>query len=72
MFCFPQSGFNDCTWLAEIPILDLMTKGRTKKEAYRMVADMLETMVNKEGFNTDIVINESAIPGERGGHPLKS
>ncbi len=41
-------------WLAEIPILDLMTQGRTKEEAYRMVADMLETMVNKEGFSVEI------------------
>ena len=41
-------------WLAEIPILDLMTQGMTKKEAYEMVADMLETMVNKEGFNVRI------------------
>ena len=37
-------------WLIEIPILDLMTQGKTKKEAYEMVADMLETMVNKKGF----------------------
>ena len=37
-------------WLAEIQILDLMTQGHTKKEAYEMVADMLETLVNKEGF----------------------
>ncbi len=41
-------------WLAEIPILDLMTQGRTKKEAYEMVADMLETMVNKENFKIDV------------------
>jgi len=41
-------------WLAEIPILDLMTQGRTKKDAYAMVADMLETMVNKKGFKIDI------------------
>jgi predicted RNase H-like HicB family nuclease len=41
-------------WLAEIPILDLMTQGRTKKEAYEMVVDMLETMVNKEGFSIDL------------------
>ena len=41
-------------WLAEIPILDLMTQGRTKKEAYEMVADMLETMVNKEGFKIEV------------------
>ncbi len=41
-------------WLAEIPILDLMTQGHTKKEAYAMVADMVETMVNKEGFKIEI------------------
>lgn len=41
-------------WLAEIPILDLMTQGRTKKEAYEMVADMLETMVNKEEFKVKV------------------
>ena len=41
-------------WLAEIPILDLITQGRTKQEAYEMVADMLETMVNKEEFRVNI------------------
>ena len=41
-------------WLAEIPILDLMTQGRTKKEAYEMVADMVETMVNKKGFKVEV------------------
>ncbi|MFH0728982.1 MAG: helix-turn-helix domain-containing protein [Pseudomonadota bacterium] len=37
-------------WLAEIPILDLMTQGRTKKEAFEMVADMLESLLNKKDF----------------------
>ncbi len=37
-------------WLAEIPILDLMTKGHTKGEAYEMVVDMLETLINKKEF----------------------
>jgi predicted RNase H-like HicB family nuclease len=41
-------------WLAKIPILDLMTQGRTKKEAYEMVADMLESLINKEGFKAKI------------------
>jgi len=41
-------------WLAEVPILDLITQGRTKKEAYDMVADMLESLVNKEGFKVEI------------------
>ncbi|BBO88487.1 helix-turn-helix domain-containing protein [Desulfosarcina ovata] len=41
-------------WLAEIPILDLMTQGRTKKEAYLMVADMIETLVNRDGFKVTV------------------
>lgn len=41
-------------WLAEIPILDLMTQGRTKKETYEMVADMLETLVNETTFKADV------------------
>jgi DNA-binding transcriptional regulator YiaG len=35
-------------------MLDLMTQGRTKKEAYEMVADMLESMVNKAGFEVKV------------------
>ena len=45
-------------WLAEIPILDLMPQGRTKKEAYKMVADMLESLVNKEDFKVNVYIGE--------------
>jgi hypothetical protein len=52
-------------WLAEIPILDLMTQGRTKKEAYEMVVDMLKTMVNKEDFNTELFKTENGKSGVR-------
>jgi len=45
-------------WLAEVPILDLMTQGRTKKEAYDMVADMLESLVDKEGFKIEVYKGE--------------
>ena len=41
-------------WLAEIPILDLMTQGRTKREAYEMVADMIDTMVNQKDFEITV------------------
>ena len=41
-------------WLAEIPILDLMTQGRTKREAYEMVADILDTMVNQKDFEITV------------------
>jgi predicted RNase H-like HicB family nuclease len=41
-------------WLAEIPLLDALTQGRTRKEALEMAADWLETMVNRDGFKAEI------------------
>jgi hypothetical protein len=41
-------------WLAEIPLLDAMTQGRTRAEALEMIVDWLETMVNRPGFRADV------------------
>jgi DNA-binding XRE family transcriptional regulator/predicted RNase H-like HicB family nuclease len=41
-------------WAIEVPILDVVTQGRTKKEAYAMVADAIETLVNKKGFKVQV------------------
>lgn len=41
-------------WLAEIPLLDAMTQGRTRKEALAMIADWVETMVNRRGFRAKV------------------
>ena len=41
-------------WLAEIPILDAMTQGRTRQEAFAMVADLLETLVHRPGFTVHV------------------
>ena len=41
-------------WLAEIPMLEGLTQGRTRKEALAMAADWLETMVNRDGFRAEI------------------
>ena len=41
-------------WLAEIPLLDAMSQGRTRKEALEMIADWLETMVNRRGFRAQV------------------
>lgn len=41
-------------WLAEIPLLEAMTQGRSKKEALTMIADWLETTVNKRGFRAEV------------------
>lgn len=38
-------------WLAEVPILDAMTQGHTKKEALAMVEDLLETLANRPSFS---------------------
>src|ERR1043166_6596839 len=41
-------------WLAEIPLLDAATQGRTRAEALAMIADWLETMVNKPHFRAEV------------------
>ena len=41
-------------WIAEIPLLDAMTQGRTRKEAHEMAADLVETLVDREGFEARV------------------
>src|SRR5437764_13290214 len=41
-------------WLAEIPLLDAATQGRTRAEALTMIADWLETMVNRPDFKAEV------------------
>ena len=41
-------------WLAEIPILDAMTQGYTREEAYRMVKDLLETLADRPEFSVEV------------------
>ncbi len=43
-------------WLAEIPVLDVMTQGYSRKEAIEMVADLVETMANAEDFQADVFL----------------
>jgi len=37
-------------WAIEVPILSIVTQGRTKNEAYEMIVDAIESLANKEGF----------------------
>ena len=37
-------------WLAEIPAFDAITQGRTKREAFAMAEDLIETMADTQGF----------------------
>lgn len=41
-------------WLVEIPVLDAMTQGRTKKEAFEMAADLVESLVDVKGFAVEV------------------
>lgn len=41
-------------WLAELPLLDAMTQGHTRKEAYAMVEDLLESLANRSGFKVTV------------------
>lgn len=41
-------------WLAEIPLLNAMTQGRTRKEALEMIGDWLETMVDHRDFRAEV------------------
>src|SRR4030042_5082392 len=42
------------SWAIEIPILDIATQGRTRKEAYEMIADAVGSLVNKKGFEVRV------------------
>jgi hypothetical protein len=38
-------------WLAEVPVFDALTQGRSRKEALAMIVDWFETMVDRKGFH---------------------
>jgi ribosome-binding protein aMBF1 (putative translation factor) len=42
-------------WLAEVPLLDVLTQGRTQKEAYEMIRDAIEALVNRKGFSVEVI-----------------
>ncbi len=42
-------------WLAEVPMLDALTQGRSRAHAFRMMADLVQTMADKKGFHVAIV-----------------
>ncbi len=41
-------------WLADMPLLDAMTQSHTRKEAFGMAKDLLETLVNRPGFSVTV------------------
>ena len=53
-------------WLAELPLFDAMTQGHTRKEAYVMVEDLLESLANRPGFKVTVH------PGKQGDFEISS
>jgi transcriptional regulator with XRE-family HTH domain len=47
-------------WLVEVPLLDVMTQGRTRDEAQAMIADAIEALVGEESFKVEVF----ALPGD--------
>jgi predicted RNase H-like HicB family nuclease/DNA-binding XRE family transcriptional regulator len=41
-------------WFIEVPALNVMTQGHTRKEALEMIADAIESLVNESGFKVDV------------------
>jgi hypothetical protein len=43
-------------WLAEVHDLDLVTQGRSRKDAATMLADAIESLVNRDDFRVQVKI----------------
>ena len=41
-------------WAIEVPMLGITTQGLTKRDAFEMIADAIESLVNKDGFAIDV------------------
>ena len=41
-------------WAVEVPLLDVVSQGHTKKDALEMIADAIESLTSKTGFRVDI------------------
>lgn len=41
-------------WLIEVPALAAMTQGRSRDEAFEMIRDLIETMVDEPGFEVTV------------------
>jgi hypothetical protein len=41
-------------WAVEVPILEVVTQGRTKKDALLMIADAIESLADRPGFKLEV------------------
>jgi predicted RNase H-like HicB family nuclease/DNA-binding XRE family transcriptional regulator len=42
-------------WLAEVPLFDAMTQGRTRREALEMIADWFTSIVEEPSFDVQVI-----------------
>ena len=43
-------------WLAEVPLFEAMTQGRSRREALEMIEDWFVSMVNRPGFAVEAML----------------
>jgi DNA-binding XRE family transcriptional regulator len=41
-------------WAVEVPILEVVSQGRSRKDALEMAADAVESLANRPGFKIDV------------------
>jgi len=41
-------------WAIEVPMLGVVSQGRTKREAFEMIGDALESLANRSGFKVEV------------------
>jgi predicted RNase H-like HicB family nuclease/DNA-binding XRE family transcriptional regulator len=46
-------------WLIEAPALDVMTQGKTKKEAVVMLKDAIELLADQKNFEVEVILTKS-------------
>lgn len=46
----PPKGAKNKYWSVELPLVGIYTQGKSKKDAYAMAVDAVESLVNKPGF----------------------
>lgn len=42
-------------WPIEVPALDVITQGKTKKDAYSMLEEAVELLIDQKGFKAVVV-----------------
>src|SRR3990167_2093565 len=47
-------------WLIEVPLLDVVTQGTSKEDAFLMIKDAIELLVNKKGFKVQVFFGKGS------------